>query len=409
MAILAEVVSLIAVVVAGVSSRGATRSAERVALGAGIAALGAAAAASGFHLANPPVFPAGLPSLALVLASVFVLASAWTWRRGGDDDGSGARQASWPEVDEAPADAGRRRLERAFAVGRHGFLEVDLRDRSVLLSDGLVEILGVSRGELTHINRFEALLDTGDWQRFRSALNLVEMGFAHRAAGDYRFHRSSTEPVWLHARFDVGERDVNGRALRLLVVATDVDERKQREVRLAHLALHDALTGLANRAAFLERQARTRPDGNALLLVDLDGFKQVNDRFGHLIGDAWLAEVARRLQQVVRRGDFVARIGGDEFAVLPRGHLHCGELEDLAQRIVDRLREPFAQSTALVAASASVGLAYWKANGEASATVLYPLADRALYAAKRRGSARYVVLRVDDKRPGKVTAKPAAR
>jgi diguanylate cyclase (GGDEF)-like protein len=124
--------------------------------------------------------------------------------------------------------------------------------------------------------------------------------------------------------------------------------------------------------------------GTGLLLVDLDRFKEVNDRHGHHVGDAWLVEVAKRLRDVTRREDFVARIGGDEFAVVPSSPLDDAALDELARRLIDRLRAPCRLQGREVAGSASVGAARL-AEARGDGVSLFARADAALYAAKRRG------------------------
>ncbi len=134
-----------------------------------------------------------------------------------------------------------------------------------------------------------------------------------------------------------------------------VAELRERESELHHLAYHDPLTGLANRALFVG-SAEAAPDGPlAVLYLDLDGFKPVNDRFGHAAGDALLVEVGRVLRAETRDDDLVARLGGDEFAVLLPGVTDRSEAEDLGRRLTARLSEPFLILGHEVRIGASVG------------------------------------------------------
>jgi diguanylate cyclase (GGDEF)-like protein/PAS domain S-box-containing protein len=180
----------------------------------------------------------------------------------------------------------------------------------------------------------------------------------------------------------------DGRVEHVVVHIEDVSERKQREADLSHQALHDPLTGLANRALLMERihQALSGRGRHArpshLFYLDLNGFKEVNDRFGHAAGDAVLTQLAQRIVALLRAGDTAARLGGDEFAVL------CEDTEPRhAASIADRLRaaaaEPFLINDARVCLSAAVGSSPAQVADPAE---LLREADRHMYQTKRRAS-----------------------
>ncbi len=175
-------------------------------------------------------------------------------------------------------------------------------------------------------------------------------------------------------------------------IVRDVSEEEARQARLQHRARHDPLTGLANRATFMEaldrelaRNAR-RGGRLAVMYVDLDRFKPVNDTHGHAAGDEVLREVSARLAEVTRAGDLVARFGGDEFAVLCPDIDGIDQAVDLGDRIRDRLQEPFAISVGEVFVGSSVGVA--AGHGDPAAGQLLAQADAALYRAKERGRNR---------------------
>ena len=154
--------------------------------------------------------------------------------------------------------------------------------------------------------------------------------------------------------------------------------------RLRHQALHDALTGLPNRTLMHRRAERDLrgDDPAAMLLIDLDRFKEVNDTLGHDYGDALLVEVAGRLSAVLRRGDTLARLGGDEFAVLVSGAPDRAAVIDLAARLQEALRRPFALRGVAVELEASIGVALYPEHGETAGRLLQR-ADVAMYEAKR--------------------------
>lgn len=170
-------------------------------------------------------------------------------------------------------------------------------------------------------------------------------------------------------------------------------ERDALHDRLSHLAFHDSLTGVANRAAFDEHLAgalgapTARADAPTVVYIDLDGFKSVNDDFGHDCGDALLVAVARRLAGSLREGDVVARLGGDEFCLLL--HTTPQDVPHLAQRVVDALSTPFRLDAATVSIGASVGVA--TGSADTTGADLLRRADAAMYRAKRLGKGRYVV------------------
>jgi diguanylate cyclase (GGDEF)-like protein len=176
-------------------------------------------------------------------------------------------------------------------------------------------------------------------------------------------------------------------------------ERWRESEELRHRAFHDPLTGLPNRLLFLDRLehalARAARDGGiAVLFVDLDDFKRVNDTWGHAAGDLLLQEVARRLARSVRAGDTVARFAGDEFTVLLEGMTTPDEVRSIAERLLAALADPIDLEIATVRMSLSVGAALAIGSPLPDSGTLLLTADQALYAAKRRGKccAELVVL-----------------
>jgi diguanylate cyclase (GGDEF)-like protein/PAS domain S-box-containing protein len=206
--------------------------------------------------------------------------------------------------------------------------------------------------------------------------------------------RREGEQRWLGVRLaDLStDPDVGG----VVVHLTDITDRKRAEEALTHQAFHDALTGLANRVLFADRvgqalRRRARGDGAAaVVFIDLDGFKAVNDTLGHQAGDALLREVADRLRSTVRAGDTVARLGGDEFAVLVEasgdGVAPAGATAD---RVLAALARPMELAGQRVTISGSVGIAV--ATADATGESLVRDADIAMYAAKVSGRGRSVV------------------
>lgn len=188
-----------------------------------------------------------------------------------------------------------------------------------------------------------------------------------------------------------------GRQPATLTFAHDNTARKRAHARLVHDAFHDALTGLPNRSLFLDRlhhliarAQRGQAHYFAVLFLDLDRFKRINDSLGHLCGDQLLMDVARRLKASVRPGDTVARLGGDEFAILVEDLDHTGTASAVADRIHQALAAPFFLDGHEVTTSASIGIAS-SATGYTRAADLLRDADIALYRAKALGRARHEV------------------
>jgi diguanylate cyclase (GGDEF)-like protein len=214
-------------------------------------------------------------------------------------------------------------------------------------------------------------------------------------AGESRLRRAdgSLLDVWLSASCIYEER--TGRPSHHARVFSDISRLKEQEQALAALARSDALTGLPNRRAFEERLGeallRATRSGELLALVflDLDGFKAVNDQLGHEAGDELLRGVAQRLKDCVRAMDLVCRLGGDEFTIVLEQVGSEAAARELCQRIVEALSLPHSIGGQGLVSTPSVGLAMAQA-GE-SAQALLQRADLAMYIAKRAGKGRYVL------------------
>jgi len=187
----------------------------------------------------------------------------------------------------------------------------------------------------------------------------------------------------------VVERDPGGRALRLAGRYADINARKIAEDRLRHRAEFDTLTDLPNRASFVERlqQAMRRATPSspmALLFLDIDHFKNVNDTLGHEAGDQLLKIFAARMRDCVRQSDTVARLAGDEFTIILEGLRDANDAKMLASKLVEVLRGPTPLAGKLFEITTSVGVALWN-TGDTDDAELLRRADAALYEAKRRG------------------------
>ena len=188
---------------------------------------------------------------------------------------------------------------------------------------------------------------------------------------------------------------IQGRNAGAFFVFNDISERKEYEQKLTHLALHDSLTGLPNRALFMERLGRAMSRGArrseyrfAVFMIDLDRFKQVNDTMGHLVGDNLLIEVGSRLIGCVRDMDTVARLGGDEFAVIVEEFNTREEVIQIVQRILREVELPMDNNGTAVRTSASAGIVLDTRHYDAPESILRD-ADISMYKAKEQGKNRF--------------------
>lgn len=232
-------------------------------------------------------------------------------------------------------------------------------------------------------------------RRVGEIARVPELGLVERLAAVVESGISATDEVLVAS----GGRDATWFELTMVPIAggvavtsRDVTARKREQQELHYRAHHDVLTGLPNRAVLLDRLEYVLSGGGdprvAVLFVDLDGFKGVNDAFGHEGGDTMLRQVADRLRSAVRAGDTVTRLGGDEFVVLCERVREPGEADEVAERVVEALHRPFPFGTDRISVGASVGVAV--AEPGVSADALLRQADNAVYAAKRRGGGRVV-------------------
>ena len=253
-------------------------------------------------------------------------------------------------------------------------------------------VLGYEEDELVG-TRLTDLLERNDADRLGGFLAEVRAIASTPMPRDLPLRRKDGSFVQLESVFNnlVGVANVGG----VVVTARDVTERRALEDQLAYQAFHDSLTGLANRALFSERITHALERGVrrtnlvAVLFIDLDDFKTVNDSLGHAAGDELLVTVAERIRSSIRPEDTCARLGGDEFAVMIEGITHPDGAVTVARRIIGSLAEPLAIAGSDVAVQGSIGIALGSAGQTASE--IMRSADLAMYRAKGEGKGRYAL------------------
>ncbi|GJD84227.1 diguanylate cyclase domain-containing protein [Methylobacterium haplocladii] len=281
---------------------------------------------------------------------------------------------------------GRGTFERAAAGARVGIWECALHDESLTWTDQVYDLFEIPRG--TRLAR-RTTLDC-----YTPGSRAVLERTRSAAIAGRRDFRLDAEIITLKGRrrwirLTAATECRDGVPVRLFGMKQDITEQTLLLERTRYLADFDVMTGLANRASFEARLAylgtdpRDRAPIGALLLIDLDGFKRINDGFGHALGDACLQEAARRLRAVCAGAELVARIGGDEFAVLIGCSLREGVAEALAEAIVASLSQPMQSGAHAFRIGASVGIA--PVGRPCTPSDLFIRADTALYAAKAAG------------------------
>ena len=252
-------------------------------------------------------------------------------------------------------------------------------------------MLGYSRDELV-ASAFDRYVVPDDRRLFADSLHHILEGDKGRQV-EHRLLSRDDNVVW--ALTDAALiTDSLGAPSQIILMLADITERKHSEEQLSYNATHDVLTSLWNRSAFSDRlhhalARRTEPGSTALLFLDLDRFKAVNDTLGHQAGDAVLIEIAKRLQRATREADTVARLGGDEFVVLCEDLTSPSEAIEIAERVAVLVESPIAIGNRTATVGASIGIAI--SDGVQSADSLLRNSDAAVYRAKHEGRSRIEV------------------
>ena len=376
------------------------------AIGGGAGLAGASLVAAGYYVVNfghPHRFPEFYGSagttvswvVALAILSAAILMVRPRLLRAAANEAELAARRRFEDAlreSEARLRMERERLEAALDGSSVALWDTDLRSRRVYLSDAWSEIVGAAPGEtVTTVEELEALMHPEEREMARRLSLEVMKGTRAMYAIEHRVRARNGEWKWIISRGRVTERDpASGRALRMIGTNVDITDRRRMEEAIQSAAQSDPLTGLANRATFGERlklaAARSRRHGSrlAVLYLDIDRFKQVNDSMGHAAGDALLKDFAGRLRAVVRATDSVARFGGDEFVVLLEDLKDREAAVRVAEKILLEGRRLLRIEGRSCVATTSIGIAYGE-GGVEDERMLLKRADEALYAAKAAG------------------------
>ena len=287
------------------------------------------------------------------------------------------------------------RLKQSIKVlenSAEAILITDAQPRIITVNKAFTQITGYSEEEA--LGKSTTLLKSGKHShKFYKNMwrSINQLGYWE---GEIWNRRKNGEifPEWLH--ISVIKDEITDKVTNYLAIFSDLTIRKQTEQRLTYLAHYDDLTGLPNRILFYERVSRAlyhaqqKGDMVAVMFLDLDGFKYVNDTWGHLVGDLLLKEVANRLTECQRQTDTIARLGGDDFTLVLEHVKNIQEAEKFAQNILKVMRTPFHLNQHETFITVSIGISLYPNNGEDVETLLKN-ADAAMYRAKENGKNNY--------------------
>jgi diguanylate cyclase (GGDEF)-like protein/PAS domain S-box-containing protein len=296
-------------------------------------------------------------------------------------------------------------FDKLFGASPVGISITRARDHTLIaVNDAWLELMGYERHEVIGRTRTQLNLWADLAERDALAEKIRESGSQRNV--EVRYRRKTGEHSVLFGALETievaGEKYVLGTAF-------DISDRKRAEDRYQHLATHDALTDLPNRALLMDRlgqairNAERHHNRVAVLFIDLDGFKSINDNFGHQVGDELLRAVALRLAACVRDADTVARLGGDEFVVLLDSWHGIDEVSAIADKLCAALLSNFELAGQRFQQRASIGVSIYPDDGLDGATLLSK-ADQVMYRAKERGGG-WVRCELEEEQPAAIITK----
>lgn len=298
------------------------------------------------------------------------------------------------------------RINLALESSDEAIWDLDLQTNVYTFSGGLQSIFSWSdEPKVERIGKvdWKHVIHPDDFERIRHAFSSYIAGDVPHYRCEFRLHARDGTWRWVYSRGVIVARDELGKPLAMTGIVTDINAKKENENLTWRHANLDALSGLPNRRLFHERlelellKASRAKRPFALLFIDLDRFKEVNDWLGHEAGDQVLIDAAHRIRTCVRQTDTVSRLGGDEFTVILSDLTEDSHVETVCQKILEKLSEPFRLGTEIAYISASVGVAMHPMDA-ASADDLIRKADQAMYAAKKGGKQqfRYFMTEMDE-------------
>ena len=289
------------------------------------------------------------------------------------------------------------RYSLAMQASNDGLWDWDLKTNKILYSDRWKEMLGFNDDEISDTaDEWLSRVHPEDHDRVRASIDAYLEGTTSNFEIEYRIRHFSDNYLWMMAK-GLAIRTSSGRATRFAGSQTDVSERKSNEEQMIHDALHDTLTSIPNRTLLLDRirqslvrRKRYPKTSFAIIFIDLDRFRLVNESLGHIHGDELLQLISARLKETIPIGDTVARLGGDEFSILLQDINSVRDVEVIAKDIQNLFSKPFFLGDREVFASASMGIAHSDNDYKTPEEILRD-AELAMYRAKREGKSQSIV------------------
>lgn len=288
------------------------------------------------------------------------------------------------------------RLALALDASGVSIWDLDIGAGRVHLDRQWAKLIGAPPGvTVMTTDEFTGLTHPDDVERIIKAARASFNDPAVTLQEEFRFKAGSGEWIWIRCSGKIVERDANGQAVRAIGTNLDITMHKAAEEQIRRLAYYDTLTGLPNRRLLEDRlnqalsQCKRFKRSLAVMFLDLDHFKNINDSLGHAAGDELLKEVGTRLTGCVRIGDTVSRQGGDEFVIVLAEIRHASDAPGVAEKIFKALETPVRIDDHEVIVTTSIGICVYPVNGADDAQELLKKADNALYAAKKAGRNKY--------------------
>lgn len=290
-----------------------------------------------------------------------------------------------------------RLLQEVMSIAKEGIWDWNVLTGEVVNSPQWYTTLRAPHAhKVTHVEEFAALLHPEDREKVWQKLDSLLAGRSQFYFSEHRMMRFDGSEMWVQDRGKVIQRDADGKALRVVGAFTDISEQKNHEQELEHIAHYDILTKLPNRLFWAHRLEDALKDAKrdgsfvAIIYLDLDGFKPINDTYGHDTGDILLVKIAQRVSSLLSSQETLGRLGGDEFSLILPDLASPSDALALLEKIIDSFKEPLEIDGIFHKVTASIGVTFYPQKDEnADADLLLRQADLAMYYAKQSGKNRF--------------------